>query len=350
MRVGVLTGGGDCPGLNAVIRAVTKSLIHHGRCEVLGIADGFEGLMGEAPRTRPLGWEQVSGILHMGGTMLGTSNSANPLKDAATLAQVGANVHALGLDVVVAIGGDGTMSIAHGLGQQLGLACVGVPKTIDNDIALCERSFGFDTAVATVTEALRRIESTAYSHHRVMIVETMGRHAGWLALESGIAGAADVILLPEIDYDLQAIIERCREREQRQRYTIICIGEGAKERGGALTVRERIAHSPDPVRLGGVGHVLREQLQPHLASEVRATVLGHVQRGGDPTPFDRVLATRFGHHAARLVTEGQFGRMATLQGGQIGSVPIAEVANTQRKVPLEHELIAIARDIGGCLG
>ena len=350
MRVGVLTGGGDCPGLNAVIRAVTKSLIHHGRCEVLGIADGFEGLMGEAPRTRPLGWEQVSGILHMGGTMLGTSNSANPLKDAATLAQVGANVHALGLDVVVAIGGDGTMSIAHGLGQQLGLACVGVPKTIDNDIALCERSFGFDTAVATVTEALRRIESTAYSHHRVMIVETMGRHAGWLALESGIAGAADVILLPEIDYDLQAIIERCREREQRQRYTIICIGEGAKERGGALTVRERIAHSPDPVRLGGVGHVLREQLQPHLASEVRATVLGHVQRGGDPTPFDRVLATRFGHHAARLVTEGQFGRMATLQGGQIGSVPIAEVANTQRKVPLDHELITIARDIGVCLG
>jgi 6-phosphofructokinase 1 len=350
MRVGVLTGGGDCPGLNAVIRAVTKSLIHHGHCEVLGIADGFEGLIGEAPRTRPLGWEQVSGILHMGGTLLGTSNSANPMKDAATLAQVGKNLQALGLDVVVAIGGDGTMSIAHGLGQRLGLACVGVPKTIDNDIALCERSFGFDTAVATVTDALRRIESTAYSHHRVMIVETMGRHAGWLALEAGIAGAADVILLPEIDYDLQTVIERCREREQRQRYTIVCIGEGAKERGGSLTVRERIAHSPDPVRLGGVGHVLREQLQPHLASEVRATVLGHVQRGGDPTPFDRVLATRFGHHAARLVTQGQFGRMATLQGGQIGSVPISEVANTQRKVPLDHELIAIARDIGGCLG
>jgi len=305
--------------------------------------------MGEAPRTRALGWEQVSGILHVGGTLLGTSNSANPLRDAATLDQVGRNVRALGLDVVVAIGGDGTMSQAHGLAQ-VGLACVGVPKTIDNDIALCERSFGFDTAVATVTDALRRIESTAYSHHRVMIVETMGRHAGWLALKSGIAGAADVILLPEIDYDLRAVIERCREREQRQRYTIICIGEGAKERGGALTVRERIAHSPDPVRLGGVGHVLREQLQPHLASEVRATVLGHVQRGGDPTPFDRVLATRFGHHAARLVTEGQFGRMATLQGGQIGSVPIAEVANTQRKVPLDHELIAIARDIGVCLG
>ncbi|MDU7588025.1 MAG: 6-phosphofructokinase, partial [Acidovorax sp.] len=205
MRVGVLTGGGDCPGLNAVIRAVTKSLIHHGHCEVLGIEDGFEGLMGEASRARLLTWDQVSGIVHMGGTILGTSNSANPLKDEATLAQVERNVRALGLDVVVAIGGDGTMSLAHGLAR-IGLQCVGVPKTIDNDIALCERSFGFDTAVATATDAMRRIESTAYSHHRVMIVETMGRHAGWLALESGIAAAADVILLPEIDYDLQPII------------------------------------------------------------------------------------------------------------------------------------------------
>ena len=352
MRIGVLTGGGDCPGLNAVIRAVTKSLIQHGHgkgVEVLGILDGFEGLMGDAPRARPLVWDRVSGILHMGGTILGTSNSANPLKDEATLEQVRRNVRALGLDVVVAIGGDGTMSLAHGL-QQIGLACVGVPKTIDNDIALCERSFGFDTAVATATDALRRVESTANSHHRVMIVETMGRHAGWLALESGIAGAADVILLPEIDYDLQAVAARCQQREKRQRYTIICIGEGAKQRGGSLTVRERVAHSPDPVRLGGVGHVLREQLQPHLKSEVRTTVLGHVQRGGDPTPFDRVLATRFGHHAAQLVMDGQYGRMVTLQDGRIGSVPIADVANTQRTVPLSHELITTARDIGVCLG
>ena len=349
MRVGVLTGGGDCPGLNAVIRAVTKSLIHHGHCEVLGIADGFEGLMGAAPRTLPLAWTQVSGILHMGGTILGTSNSANPLKDEATLAQVGRNVRALGLDVVVAIGGDGTMSLAHGL-RRIGLACVGVPKTIDNDIALCERSFGFDTAVATATEALHRVESTANSHHRVMIVETMGRHAGWLALEAGIAGAADIILLPEIDYDLEAIVQRCREREQRQRYTIICIGEGAKPRGGTLTVREHVAGSPDPVRLGGVGHVLRQQLQPHLKSEVRATVLGYVQRGGDPTPFDRVLATRFGHHAAQLVIEGRLHRMVTLQDGRTGSVEIAQVANTQRTVPLDHELITMARDIGVCFG
>lgn len=246
MRVGVLTGGGDCPGLNAVIRAVTKSLINHGQCEVLGIADGFEGLMLDPPGVKPLGWDEVSGILHVGGTILGTSNSANPLRDEATLEHVGRNVRALGLDVVVAIGGDGTMSLAHGLAEQVGLTCVGVPKTIDNDIANCERSFGFDTAVATATEALRRIESTANSHHRVMIVETMGRHAGWLALEAGIAGAADVILLPEIDYDLQAIVDFCRMREQRQRYTIICIGEGAKESGASLTVRERIEQSLTP--------------------------------------------------------------------------------------------------------
>jgi len=348
-RVGILTGGGDCPGLNAVIRSVTKSLISHGNVEVLGIIDGFEGLMGKQPNTHPLDWEQVSGILHMGGTILGTSNSANPLRDEATLAQVGRNVQALGLDVVVAIGGDGTMSLAHGL-RSVGLQCVGVPKTIDNDIAHCERSFGFDTAVATATDALRRIESTASSHHRVMIVEVMGRHAGWLALEAGIASAADIILLPEIDYDLQAIIACCRAREQRQRYTIICMGEGAKEQGGQLTVREQVAHSPDPVRLGGVGHVLRQHLQPHLHSEVRTTVLGHIQRGGDPTPFDRVLATRFGHHAARLVMQQAFDRMVTLQGGDISSVAIADVAHTQRTVPSNHLLLQVARDIGVCLG
>ncbi|MDR2336125.1 MAG: ATP-dependent 6-phosphofructokinase [Burkholderiaceae bacterium] len=350
MRVGVLTGGGDCPGLNAVIRAVTKSLIQHGRCEVLGIEDGFEGLMGGTPRVRTLGWREVSGILHMGGTILGTSNSGNPLRDEDTVQQVAGHVPALGLDMLVVIGGDGTMSLAHGLQQRIGLPCIGVPKTIDNDIAHCERSFGFDTAVTTATDGLRRIESTAYSHHRVMIVETMGRHAGWLALESGIAAGADVILLPEIDFDLGVVVQRCKEREQRQRYTIICIGEGAKERGADLTVRERIAHSPEPMRLGGVANVLRERLQPNLDSEVRATVLGHLQRGGDPTPFDRVLATRFGHRAAQLVIEGASGRMVTLQHGEIGSVAMSDVAHVQRTVPLDHDLIVTARDIGICFG
>jgi phosphofructokinase-like protein len=349
MRVGILTGGGDCPGLNAVIRAVTKSLIGQAQCEVMGIIDGFEGLMGAAPNVRPLAWDDVCGILHRGGTILGTSNSANPLQDAATLEQVERNVQSLQMDAVVAIGGDGTMSLAHGL-RQIGLQAVGVPKTIDNDIARCERSFGFDTAVATVTDALRRIESTADSHHRVMIVETMGRHAGWLALEAGLASAADIILLPEIDYDVQKVIEVCRAREAGQRYTLICIGEGAKECGGSLTVRERIEYSPDPIRLGGVAHVLRERLQPHLRSEVRATVLGHVQRGGDPTAFDRVLASRFGHHAAQLVLQQAYGRMVTLHEGRVDSVEIAEVANSQRSVPLNHGLVTMARDIGICLG
>ncbi len=350
MRVGVLTGGGDCPGLNAVIRAVTKSLIHHGRCEVIGIEDGFDGLMSDPPRVRPLDWDGVSGILHTGGTILGTSNSANPLRDEATTRQVARNARELGLDMLVVIGGDGTMSLAHGLQRRIGLECIGVPKTIDNDIANCERSFGFDTAVATATEGLRRIESTAYSHHRVMIVETMGRHAGWLALESGMAAGADIILLPEIDFDLGAIIERCRERERRQRYTIICIGEGAKETGASLTVREHVAGSPEPMRLGGVANVLRERLQPHLKSEVRATVLGHLQRGGDPTPFDRVLATRFGHHAAELVIAGASGRMVTLQCGAIGSVAMSDVANVQRTVPVDHDLVVTGRDIGICFG
>ncbi len=349
MRIGVLTGGGDCPGLNAVIRAVTKSLLRQCGAHVIGIEDGFAGLMGEQPRTRELHWESVSGILMLGGTILGTSNRANPLASEATIQQTLANARALGLDALVVIGGDGSMEIAHGISQR-GLPIVGVPKTIDNDIVGCERSFGFDTAVATVTEALERIQTTGQSHGRVMIVETMGRYAGWIALEAGLAGAADVILLPEIDYDVEAVAEVCRERETRQRYSVICIGEGAKARGGNMTVQRRIADSPDPIRLGGVAHVLREQLQPLLHSEVRATVLGHVQRGGSPTPFDRVLATQFGNQAAQLVVAGQFNRMVTLQGGQLGSIALADVAHQHRNVPLDHPMLETARQIGVSLG
>ena len=349
MRIGVLTGGGDCPGLNAVIRAVTKSLLRQCGAEVLGIEDGFAGLMDVAPRTQRLDWERVSGILMRGGTILGTSNKANPLASPALTQRTLDNARALGLDALVAIGGDGTMALAHGLAEH-GLPVVGVPKTIDNDIVGCERSFGFDTAVATVTEALERIQTTGQSHGRVMIVETMGRYAGWIALEAGLAGAADVILLPEIDYDVEAVARVCRERETRQRYTVICIGEGAKVRGGAMTVERRVADSPDPLRLGGVAHVLREQLQPLLHSEVRATVLGHVQRGGVPTPFDRVLATQFGNQAAQLLMAGQVNRMVTLQAGVLGSVPLADVAHQHRNVPLDHPLLQAARQIGVSLG
>lgn len=347
MRVGVLTGGGDCPGLNAVIRAVTKSLMRHCDAEVLGIEDGYLGLM--EGRARPLDWRSVSGILATGGTILGTSNRANPNATPQAAEAAARQARNWGLDAVVAIGGDGTMAIAHGLSAH-GLKVVGVPKTIDNDIEACERSFGFDTAVATVTDALERVQTTGQSHGRVMIVETMGRYAGWIALEAGVAGAADVILLPEIDHDIERVAAVCREREGRQRFTVICIAEGAKARGGSLTVGERIASSPDPLRLGGVAHVLRAQLQPYLKSEVRATVLGHVQRGGAPTPFDRVLATRFGHHAAQLVQRGQFNHMVTLAGGELGEVPLQSVANRNRHVPPEHPLLLCARGIGVSLG
>ncbi len=347
MRVGLLTGGGDCPGLNAVIRALTKSLIGLCGAEVIGIEDGFAGLMER--RTRPLDWRSVSGILATGGTILGTSNRANPLASEQATELALANVAALGLDALVAVGGDGTMTIAHGLSQR-GLRVVGVPKTIDNDIEGCERSFGFDTAVATVTQALERVQTTGQSHSRVMIVETMGRYAGWIALEAGIAGAADVILLPEIDYSVEAIVQVCHDREQRQHYTIICIGEGAKARDGVVSVERRIADSPDPVRLGGIGHRLMAQLQPHLKSEVRSTVLGHVQRGGAPTPNDRVLATQYGNEAAHLVLAGQFNRMVTLSQGTMGSVSLDSVSGRNRTVPPNHPLLVTARQIGVCLG
>ena len=349
MRIGVLTGGGDCPGLNAVIRAVTKSLLRQCGAEVVGIEDGFAGLMGHTPRNRVLDWSSVSGILMQGGTILGTTNKANPMGSAEATAQTLAHVQQLGLDALVVIGGDGSMAIAHGLAQH-GVPIVGVPKTIDNDIVGCDRSFGFDTAVATVTEALERIQTTGQSHSRVMIVETMGRYAGWIALEAGIAGAADVILIPEVDHDIEAVARRCRDREQRERYTVICVGEGAKPVGGAWTVERQIADSPDPIRLGGVAHALRDRLQPLLHSEVRSTVLGHVQRGGSPTPFDRVLATQFGNQAAQLVMGRQFNRMVTLQAGRMTSVLLADVAHQHREVPLDHPLLQTARQIGVSLG
>ncbi len=352
MRVGVLTGGGDCPGLNAVIRAVTKSLIAQAGAEVVGIEQGFLGLIER--RSRPLLWDAVGGILNTGGTVLGTHNSANPF---AYFAAEGADVSAaalaytaeLGLDALVVIGGDGSMAIAERFAR-LGLPVVGVPKTIDNDLHFTDRSFGFDSAVTIATDALGRLETTGQSHGRVMILETMGRYAGWIALEAGLAGGADVILLPEIAYTVEAVAACCREREQRRRLTLICIAEGAAPAGGAMTVAERIASSPDPVRLGGVAHALRAQLQPHVSSEVRATVLGHVQRGGSPTPFDRVLATHYGVQAATMVRRGEFSRMVTLQGGVMGGVELAAVAGRNRCVPLDAPLLDCARQIGVCLG
>jgi 6-phosphofructokinase 1 len=344
MRVGILTGGGDCPGLNAVIRAVTKSLIHQCKAEVIGIEQGFLGLIER--RVRPLDLRSVAGIVATGGTILGTHNRANPFAyfgagGADVSDAVCAYVRELGLDALVVIGGDGSMSIAHRLAQ-LGVSIVGCPKTIDNDLAHTDRTFGFDTAVAIVTDALDRLQTTGQSHGRVMILETMGRYAGWIALEAGLAGGADIILIPELPYRLDEVIRVCREREARQRYTVIAIAEGARADGGELTVHERLADSPDPIRLGGVGNVLRELLQPELGCEVRTTILGHVQRGGAPTPFDRVLATQYGHAAAQLIAQRQFNRMVVLRGSAIDSVALAEVAGRNRVVARDHPLLQAA--------
>ncbi len=353
LRVGVLTGGGDCPGLNAVIRAVTKCLILQHDAEVIGIEDGYEGLIEQ--RAQPLSYRDVSGILTRGGTILGTSNKANPFAyykrgNADVSAEIRKYYRSIGLDAVVVIGGDGTMSAASGLAQ-MGLNMVGVPKTIDNDLVSTERTFGFDTAVSIVTEAIDRLHTTAQSHDRVMIVETMGRYAGWIALYAGVAGGADVLLIPEIEYDIDEIARVCRERESGgQHFTIVTVAEGARPQEGELTVERLIEESPDPVRLGGVGKVLEAELSRRVNSEVRTTILGHMQRGGTPTAYDRNLATAFGTYAASMIADGHFGRMVALQQNRLTSVPFEEIANKTRTVPLDHPMIAAALAVGTSFG
>ncbi len=353
LRVGVITGGGDCPGLNAVIRAVAKSLIVQHNAEVLGFEDGFQGLIEE--RIRPLDYQDVSGILTRGGTILGTSNKANPFSyyrrgDADVSSQVVKFVRTLGLDGLVVIGGDGTMSISHRL-QQLGINIVGVPKTIDNDLVSTERTFGFDSAVAVATEAIDRLHTTAQSHHRVMILETMGRYAGWIALYAGVAGGADVILVPEFEYEIDEIVRVCKEREVGgQKFTIIVVAEGSKPVGGSMVVRELIEDSPDPIRLGGIGNVLENQLEVHLRSEIRTTILGHTQRGGTPTPFDRNLATAFGAYAAAMVAAGEYGRMVALQQNRLTTVALEEIAGKVRTIPKDAAMLITAMAVGTSFG
>lgn len=353
LRVGVLTGGGDCPGLNAVIRSVTKCLILQHEAEVIGIEDGFQGLIEQ--RIQPLSYRDVSGILTRGGTILGTSNKANPFSyykrgNADVSAEVKKYCRSIGLEAIVVIGGDGTMSVANGL-DQLGMNLVGVPKTIDNDLMATERTFGFDTAVSIVTEAVDRLHTTAQSHDRIMIVETMGRYAGWIALYAGVAGGADIILIPEIEYEIEDVVRVCRERESGgQHFTIIVIAEGARPAEGELTIEKIIEESPDPVRLGGVGKVLERQLAERVNSEVRTTILGHMQRGGTPSAYDRNLATAFGTYAASMVADGQFGRMVALQQNRLTSVPFAEVANKTRTVPADNPMVAAALAVGTSFG
>lgn len=358
-RIGVLTGGGDCPGLNAVIRAIVKSAIVHHGLEVWGIEDGYVGLV--LNRMRPLDSDAVSGILTHGGTILGTSNDATPRhfpsgKDAHgkpvirdMTDQVLRHVADRKLDGIIAIGGDGTMASAAHLIEQ-GVPIVGVPKTIDNDLMHTDLSFGFQTAVEIATEALDRIHTTAASHHRVMFVETMGRNAGWIALHAGLASGADVILIPEIPFHLEAIRRAIAQRAAIGRaFTIVAVAEGATPVGGEVVVDRIVAASPDHIRLGGISRVLALQLMQEEI-DARATILGHVQRGGTPCAFDRVLATKFGHAALTLVMRGAWDRMVALQHGDICDVSIASVAGRQRTVPLDGPDVAAARGIGICLG
>ncbi|MFH0810212.1 MAG: ATP-dependent 6-phosphofructokinase [Pseudomonadota bacterium] len=354
-RIGILTSGGDCPGINAVIRAVTKSCLTEG-IEVLGIKDGFLGLLEN--RMAPLTDEDVAGILTQGGTILGTTNRANPFRLAVeesgrriwrdVSAKVIENYYRLGLEGLVCVGGDGSMTIAAGFVRR-GLNIVGVPKTIDNDLRQTDLTFGFDSAVANAADAIDKIHTTAVSHHRVMVVETMGRYAGWLALTSGLAAGGDVILIPEIPFDLAALCEVVSDRERRgKQFTIVVVAEGAHPAGAKPVVARRVAGSSDPVRLGGIGTWVAEKIETGTGKESRVAVLGHVQRGGSPTAFDRVLATRFGVAACDLLSEGRFGEMVCLKGDSISSVPILDVAGEPRLVPLDHPLVRAARKLGVC--
>ncbi|HET6569380.1 MAG TPA: ATP-dependent 6-phosphofructokinase [Rhodothermales bacterium] len=353
MRVGLLTGGGDCPGLNAVIRAVTKSLILQHNAEVIGFEDGFLGLIEQ--RVRPLSYRDVSGILTRGGTILGTSNKANPFNyhrrgGADVSSEVVKFCKGRGLDAIIAIGGDGSMSVAHGL-QERGLNFVGIPKTIDNDLASTDRTFGFDTAVTVATDALDRLHTTAESHHRVMILETMGRYAGWIALYSGVAGGADIILIPEYEYDIEEVAKCCSDRESGgQHFTIIVVAEGAKPMGGDMAIRDIVHDSPDPIRLGGIGGIIEAQLKDRIRSEIRTTTLGHVQRGGTPTAYDRNLATVFGSYAAAMAAEGNYGQMVALQQNRLTCVPLKDVAGKTRTVPPDAPMLAAAIAVGTSFG
>jgi phosphofructokinase-like protein len=354
LKIGVLTGGGDCPGLNAVIRSVVKTAIHDYDMEVVGFMDGYEGLIEN--RYTSLDDKAVSGILTRGGTILGTSNKADPFRfpilendkwiyiDRSS--QAIRNYERLGLDALVAIGGDGTMAATNGL-QQLGMQAIGIPKTIDNDLHGTDQTFGFDSALQTATDAIDKIHTTAEAHHRVMIVEVMGRYAGWLALESGLAGGGDIILIPELPYDLNVICEKIRERNRRGKgFSIIVVGEGAKPLGGEMIVQKKIETSPDQIRLGGIANVLAKEIESLTNMETRVTILGHLLRGGIPTAYDRILATRFGTEAVKLVVQKKFGYMVGLAGQDIKSTPIKEVAGKFRLVPRDSALIKTANAIG----
>ncbi|MBI4227537.1 MAG: 6-phosphofructokinase [Candidatus Omnitrophica bacterium] len=338
-RIGVLTGGGDCPGLNPVIRAVVRRSVAAG-LDVVGIANGWKGLI-EAD-TRPLDLMSVSGIIHRGGTILGTSRT-NPYKTPGHVAALMATVQSLALDAIVAIGGEDTLGAASKLAAE-GLRVVGVPKTIDNDLSGTDYTFGFDTAVNIAMEAIDRLHTTAESHHRIMVVEVMGRHAGWIGLHAGLAGGADVILLPEFPIDVDEVCAAIRQRHGRGKtFSIVVVAEGAEFKKGQHITQDagRQLDEFGHVRLGGIGQRIAELIERQTGFETRVTVLGHIQRGGSPTAFDRVLGTRFGVKAVELALAGAFGQMVSLQGNRIVSVPIAEAVGTLKTV--DREMYELAK-------
>jgi ATP-dependent phosphofructokinase / diphosphate-dependent phosphofructokinase len=347
----VLTGGGDAPGLNAVIRAVVKTATNAG-IEVVGLEDSFDGLL-DPSRSRILTPGDVTGILRLGGTILGTTNRGNPFEYPAGTPEgavdysdrVVETFNKMGLQALVVIGGDGSLSIAHQFYLK-GIPVVGVPKTIDNDIVSTTSCFGFDTAVAFASDAIDRLHSTAEAHKRIMVVEVMGRYAGWIALQAGIAGGADVILMPEIPFDLEKVTAAIKRRESfGAKFSIIVVAEGAKPVGGKLTIREE-AHAGYVERLGGVGVIVADQLEDMTGREARCVVLGHLQRGGGPTAFDRVLATRFGGAAVELIRRGVFGKMVANNPPDIVPIPLADVVGRTKTVPLDYDLLRTARAIG----
>lgn len=356
-RIGILTGGGDAPGLNAVIRAAVRSAWMRG-WEVIGIRQGFEGLI-KPGLTQKMSPRDVSGILRLGGTILGTTNRGNPFEyasngsgkteDRSQLAVK--NFKKLGLDALIAIGGDGSLSIAYKLYRK-GVPVVGVPKTIDNDVSGTVITFGFDTAVSTATEALDKLHSTAESHERVMVVEVMGRYAGWIALHSGIAGGADVILVPEIPFSMESVCRKINSRYEGHgpKFGIVVCAEGAKEKGGALITKGEKEAGREHPHLGGIAEYVSNEIQKRTGHESRSLVLGHLQRGGEPTTFDRLLGTRLGVGAVELIEKGRFGHMVALRPPKITSVSIHEAISKMKKIPSDSDVVRAAKALGICFG
>ena len=355
--IAVLTGGGDCPGLNAVIRAVYKTARSNG-IAVYGVKNGFKGLVDDDLSL--LSSEKISGILPRGGTILGTTNRDNPFryqcidngefvyKDMSQ--QVLSNLKQRNIEALIIIGGDGTLKIASQFAE-LGFPVVCVPKSIDNDLPKTERTFGFDTAVSIATEALDRLHTTGESHHRVMVLEVMGRYAGWIALHSGIAGGADCIIIPEIPFNWDSITDKIKLRQQKgTMFSIIVVAEGAKPINGELSVARIVNNCPETIRLGGIGDKIAHELENLVGVECRSTVLGHLQRGGSPTAYDRVLSTRYGEAAINAIINKKFKTMVALQNNEIVSVNLNDVVGTPYFVPTTHDLIKTGRSLGISFG